>query len=134
MGNEARKPTASIQFVLMELLSRAHVPIALKAHLTSALDIWPMGRLPFPLYSPVPFKQYCFGGVRVHAQSLQSCLTACDPVDCSLAGSSVHGILQARILEWIDILSSRGSSPPRDLPHQGIKPLSPASFASQADS
>ena len=38
----------------------------------------------------------------------------CDPVDCSLSVSSVHGILQARILEWVAISSSRGSSPPRD--------------------
>ena len=38
----------------------------------------------------------------------------CDPMDCSLPGSSVCGILQARILEWVAISSSRGSSPPRD--------------------
>ena len=38
----------------------------------------------------------------------------CDPTDCSLAGSSVHGILQARILEWVAMPSSRGSSQPRD--------------------
>ena len=44
----------------------------------------------------------------------QSCLTLCDPMDCSLAGSSVHGILQARILEWVVIPFSRGSSGPRD--------------------
>ena len=37
----------------------------------------------------------------VSAKSLQSCLTLCDPMDCSLPGSSVHGILQARILEWV---------------------------------
>ena len=37
-----------------------------------------------------------------------------DPMDCSLPGSSVHGILQTRILEWVAISSSRGSSPPRD--------------------
>ena len=36
------------------------------------------------------------------------------PVDCSLPGSSVHGILQARILEWVAMPSTRGSSPPRD--------------------
>ena len=40
----------------------------------------------------------------------QSCLTLCDPMDCSLPGSSVHGILQARILGWIAIFFSRGSS------------------------
>ena len=44
----------------------------------------------------------------------QSCLTLCDPVDCSPPGSSIHGILQARILEWVAISFSRGSSQPRD--------------------
>ena len=42
----------------------------------------------------------------------QSCLTLCDPVDYSPPGSSVHGILQASILEWVAISFSRGSSPP----------------------
>ena len=50
----------------------------------------------------------------LHAMSLQSCLTLCNPVDHSLPGSSVHGILQARILEWVAIPSSRESSWPRD--------------------
>ena len=40
----------------------------------------------------------------------QSCLTLWDPMDCNLRGSSVHGILQARILEWVAMPSSRGSS------------------------
>ena len=44
----------------------------------------------------------------------QLCPTLCDPIDCSLPGSSVHGILQARILEWFAILFSRASSQPRD--------------------
>ena len=44
----------------------------------------------------------------------QSCLTLCDPMDYSLPGSSVNGILQARIPEWVAILISRGSSWPRD--------------------
>ena len=43
-----------------------------------------------------------------------SCLTLCDPMDCSPPGSSVHGILQARKLEWVAIPFSRGSSWPRD--------------------
>ena len=50
----------------------------------------------------------------VHAQWLQSCPTLCDPMDCSLPGSSVHGILWARILEWATMPSSRGSSWSRD--------------------
>ena len=44
----------------------------------------------------------------------QSCLTLCNPMECSLPGSSVHGILQARILEWVAIPFSRGSSQPRE--------------------
>ena len=42
------------------------------------------------------------------------CLTLCNPIDCSPPGSSVHGIFQARILEWVAISSSRRSSQPRD--------------------
>ena len=44
----------------------------------------------------------------------QSCPTLCDPMDGSLPGSTVHGIFQARILEWAAISFSRGSSQPRD--------------------
>ena len=53
----------------------------------------------------------------------QSCLTLCDPMDCSPSGSSVHRILQARILEWAG-----------DLPDPGIKPASLTSPALQVDS
>ena len=48
------------------------------------------------------------------AKSLQSCLTFCDPMDCSPPGSSVHGSLQARVLEWVAMPSSRGPFQPRD--------------------
>ena len=48
--------------------------------------------------------------VCVHAKSIQLCLTLCDPLDYSLPDSSLHGILQARILEWVAMPSSRGSS------------------------
>ena len=47
-------------------------------------------------------------------KSLQLCVTLCNPMDCSPPGSSVHGILQARILEWVAMPFSRGSSWPRD--------------------
>ena len=50
---------------------------------------------------------------RMRARSLHSCLDY-DPMDCSLPGSSVHGILQARRLEWVATPSSRGSSWPKD--------------------
>ena len=62
------------------------------------------------------------------AKSLQSCLTLSDPMYCSPPGSSVHWILQARILEWIVMPSSRGSSWPE------IEPEAPAVPALQADS
>ena len=54
----------------------------------------------------------------VHANSLQSCLTLCNPMDYSLPGSSVHGILQARILERLP------RPLPGDLPDPGIEPVS----------
>ena len=44
----------------------------------------------------------------------QSCVTLCSPMDCSLPGSSIHGIFQARVLEWVAISFSRGSFQPRD--------------------
>ena len=52
------------------------------------------------------------------AKSLQSCPTLCNPMDCSPPGSSVLGILQARILEWVTM------PPPRDLSNPGIRPMS----------
>ena len=62
---------------------------------------------------------------RVLAKLLQSCLTLCDPMDCGPSGSFVHGILQARILEWV------ASPSPGDLSDPGIEP---GSLALQADS
>ena len=51
--------------------------------------------------------------VRVKVKIPQLCPVLCNPMDCSLSGSSVHGILQARILEWVASPFSRGSSQPR---------------------
>ena len=48
------------------------------------------------------------------SEVIQSCLTLCDPMDCSLPGSSVHRIFQARVLEWVAVSFSRRSSQPRD--------------------
>ena len=56
-------------------------------------------------------------GLYVCAKPLQSCQALCDPTDCSPPGSSVHGILHARILEWTATCSSRGSSRPRNWTH-----------------
>ena len=52
--------------------------------------------------------------MKVKVLVAQSCLTLCDPVDCSPSGPSVHGVLPARILEWVAMPFSRGSSQPRD--------------------
>ena len=60
--------------------------------------------------------------------SLQLCPTLCDPMDCSSPGSSVHGILQARLPEWVAM------PPPGDLPDPGIEPVSPTPPARQAGS
>ena len=53
----------------------------------------------------------------MRAESLQLCPTLCNPVDCSLPGFPVHGILQARVLEWVAMPFSRGSFWPRDQTH-----------------
>ena len=51
---------------------------------------------------------------KILSEVTQSCPTLCDPTDCGLSGSSVHGIFQARVLEWVAISFSRGSTQPRD--------------------
>ena len=68
---------------------------------------------------------YCSLPTSLKLKVAQSFLTLCNPMDYSPPGSSIHGILQARILEWAAVLFSRGSSRP------GIEPKSPAL---QADS
>ena len=52
--------------------------------------------------------------VPLGSEVTQLCLTLCNPMDCSLPHFSVHGIFQARVLEWVDISFPRGSSQPRD--------------------
>ena len=61
-----------------------------------------------PYYAACGVLVHCGGGGGLVAKL---CLTLCDPMDCSPPGSSVHGILQARILEWVAMPSSRGSFP-----------------------
>ena len=50
----------------------------------------------------------------MRSEVAQLCLTLCDPIECSPPGSSIHGIFQARILEWVALFFSRGSPWPRD--------------------
>ena len=73
------------------------------------------------LWKLINFFYYCDYITIIHLKPLyhesevtQSCPTLCDPMDCSLSGSSVHGIFQAKVLEWIAISFSRGSSRPRN--------------------
>ena len=66
-------------------------------------------RISFQAYSSETFWTKC-----VHAKSFQLCLTLCNTMDCSPPGFSVHGTLQARILECVAMPSSRGSSWSRD--------------------
>ena len=88
-------------------------------------------RLPRPWDSPgkntgvgCHFLLQCMKG-KSESEVAQSCLTLSDPTDCSLPGSSIHGIFQARVLEWLPFPS------PGDLPDPRIEPRSPAL---QADS
>ena len=95
--------------------------------------VWSSSLLPSPLFFPggTPNKSLTHPSpcgsqkigydwaTEVHAPQLKPigaelCLTLCDPMDCSPPGSSVHGILQSGILEWVVTPSSRGPSWPRD--------------------
>ena len=92
----------------------------------SGLPFPPPGDLPNPSTKPTSWQAILYHWALLKltqcymstacmcAKSLQSRLTLCDRVDHSLSGSSVHGILQARILEWVAMPVSRGSSQPRD--------------------
>ena len=88
-------------------LNSLHTKI-LQSEQSSSIETFPKWKGPNLDPSDVLVKEFC-----ACAQSLQSCLTLCNPMDCSQPGSSVHGILQARILERVAIPFSRGSSWPR---------------------
>ena len=67
-----------------------------------------------PLVSLISDTYFLYILYESESEVTQSCLTLCDPMDCSLPGSSLLGILQARVLKWVAISFSRGSSRPRD--------------------
>ena len=87
----------------------------------------------FQQASPYPEVTGPTGAACMRVKSLQLCPALCDPVDCSAPGSSVHGILQERILERVAMPTSGGSSRPRDGTHisrisfiaRGIFPAEP---------
>ena len=84
-------------------------------HLTLLLWEWKM-----PLYNCQHTTLCVCVCVCVRERVIQLCLCFCNPMDCCLPGSSVHGIFQARILEWVAIPFFG------DLPNPGIEPRSPA--------
>ena len=100
---------------------------------SSRQEYWSGVPLPSPNEQEVPLKEKACGirrelaciaiptssheGLHVSAKSLQKCPTLYNSMDCSLPDSSDHGIPQARILEWVAMSSSRGSSQPRDQTH-----------------
>ena len=73
--------------------------------------------IPVPHTAPfLSWVKHTLSLVHVHSVA-QWCLTLCDSMDSTLPGSSVCGISQARIVEWVAMPSSRGSSPPKDQTH-----------------
>ena len=76
--------------------------------------VYPPAQGPVPLTVILHFCAQVVKESESESEVAQSCLTLCDPTDCSLAGSSVHEIFQARILGWVAISFSRGSAQPRD--------------------
>ena len=107
---------------------------------TTCNSVWAPGREPWPLRDPVSLLQMTTLGRKLpdlptNSQSMgepsfstglacthvclvaSSCLILCDPMDCRPPGSSVHGILQARTLEWVARPSSRGPSRLKDQTH-----------------
>ena len=68
----------------------------------------PPNLIPYSIFSLPPL--YTLKECESESEVTQSCPTLCDPMDCSLPGTSVHGILQARVLKWVAISFSRGSS------------------------
>ena len=67
----------------------------------------------FPVHIKLIFTLFC----SLLSLRAQLCPTLCELMDCSLPGSSVHAILQARILEWVALSFCKGSSQPRDQTH-----------------
>ena len=89
---------------------KCEAPIGNPAHITS---LKPLPGTSNWMSTPLPRSQVLCKNFKVKVLVTQLCLTLCDPMDYSLPASTVHGILQARILQWVAIPFSRGSSQPR---------------------
>jgi len=128
-----------VPFAIQKLLSliRSHLFVFVFSSITprgesKGILLWFISKSVMPMFSSKSFIVsgfsffefiYCFEfifvfNIRKQSESesevTHSSLTLWDPVDCGLPGSSVHGIFRARILEWVAISFSRGSSRPRD--------------------
>ena len=81
-------------------------------------DSLPLSHWGSPIELVPSLEQRCsyfkYSSIKKESKVTQSCLTVCDPMDCSLPGSSIHGIFQARVLKWVAVSFSRGSSRSRD--------------------
>ena len=98
---------------LLYLKQSAFHETVIKGMQVGKIKRWSIFCLRHPVWCHLPEEAVC-----VSAKSIQSCLTLCNPwIVCSSLGSSLHGILQARILEWGAVPFSRESSWPRDLTH-----------------
>ena len=75
---------------------------------------WPRDWTQVSLITGRCFTIWATRDAQSESEVCQSCPTLCNPMDCSLPGSSIHGIFQASALEWVAISFSRGSSRPRD--------------------
>ena len=75
--------------------------------------IWRFNVIPIKISTVIFFFFFWINRER-ESEVTQSCPTLCNPMDCSLPGSSVHGIFQSRVLGWVAVFFSRGCSRPRD--------------------
>ena len=85
----------------------SNLPRSLRTHHWELRNHWIRQNFTLDRISPWSYR-------KLQVVCAQSCPTLCDPLNCSLPGSSIRGILQARIMEWVAISFSRGSSWPRD--------------------
>ena len=108
VGNETKCSLHSSCYCARYSCQERRAPVP-KAPLSSGSCLLPTTFPPFPESG-----LRCSLHICTCVELLQSCLILCNPTDCGWPGSSVHGILQERILEWVAMLSSRGSSRPRD--------------------
>ena len=110
-----KSPVISLTFLFLRVPGKKEKKKTQEEQITCTVN--PGARLGLGVLTLDPVQNFSHNLQCVHARSLQSCPALCSSKDCSLPGSSVHGILQARILEWVAMLFSRGSSRPRDQTH-----------------